>query len=113
MVPVDWSCLALVACASRGRMAGQEPLLLLLASMAAGLLFEEEGRPRRPVCHGDPRQSMVCGSRDGGGVQPRPRAAYIWVSRRIAVRVLCNSAITKASYRQAPEVLRREAAPFH
>jgi len=56
MVPVDWSCLALVACASRGRMAGQGPLLLLLlASMAAGLLFEEEGRPRPPsVCHGDP-----------------------------------------------------------
>ena len=39
MVPVDWSCLALVACASRGRMAGQGPLLLLLASMAAGLLL--------------------------------------------------------------------------
>ena len=55
MVPVDWSCLALVACASRGRTTGQGPLLLLLASMAAGLLFEEEGRPRRPVCHGDPR----------------------------------------------------------
>lgn len=38
MVPEDRSCLALVAGASRGRMADQGPLLLLLASMAAGSL---------------------------------------------------------------------------
>ena len=51
MVPEDRSCLALVAGASRGRMAGQGPLLLLLASMAAGLVaLKKRGAHVRPVC---------------------------------------------------------------
>jgi hypothetical protein len=43
MVPEDRSCLALVAGASRGRMAGQGPLLLLLASIGCRVALKKRG----------------------------------------------------------------------
>jgi hypothetical protein len=55
---------------------------------------------------------MVGGSRDGGGVQPHPRAAYTGLTPDSGPRVRVQRVISKASYRQAYGSLRRKWSAF-